>query len=441
MNVKVEEVSSIKKKLIFEVAAEQVDKEIQKAFRKIGKTAKVKGFRPGKVPQSVLEKYYGGQMEQDVLRQLINDTYFKALAEQQIPAVGEPNIVDSSGVIKGEAFTYEAEVEIKPDVNAKDYTGLSLQKEEFVMPEGLVAERLEELLQSRAQLEPTTRKKAREGDTVVIDYAGRVDGELFEGGQGEDFSLELGSSTFIPGFEDQVAGMKREEERVIEVTFPEDYGQKDLAGQLAQFTVNLKEIKEKTAPKANDDFAKEFGLDTLADLKKELEEGHRRQETGRVDNDLRERLVQEIIERNPIEVPESMVEKQLQYMYQNIVNRMQSQGMSPEMLGMGWETFQPQYRETAISQVQGSLLLEAIADQEKLEVEDAEIDGKLEEIAAMANAPLDAVKKHYAGSESKSGLVAQIKEEKAISFLLEKANVEEVPAEKLAGDKSGEEDA
>ncbi len=441
MNVKVEEVSSIKKKLVFEVAAEQVDNEIQKAFRKIGKKAKVKGFRPGKVPQSVLEKYYGAEMEQDVLRQLINDTYFKALVEHQVPAVGEPSIVDSSGVIKGEAFTYEAEVEIKPEVTAKDYTGLSLQKEEFVMPENLVEERLEELLQSRAQLEPTTRKKAREGDTVIIDYAGRVNGELFEGGQGEDFSLELGSATFIPGFEDQLVGMKREEERVIEVTFPEDYGQKDLAGQPAEFTVNLKEIKEKTAPKANDEFAKEFGIETLADLKKELEEGHRRQEVSRIDNDLRESLVQQIIERNPIEVPEAMVDKQLEYMYQNIVNRMKSQGMSPEMLGMGWETFQPQYRDTAVSQVRGSLLLEAIAAQENLEVEDAEIDSKLEEIAAMANAPLDAVKKHYADPEGKSGLVAQIKEEKAISFLLDKAKVEDVSAEQLAANKAGEEGA
>jgi len=439
MNVKVEEVSSIKKKLIFEVAADQVDKEIQKAFRKIGKSAKVKGFRQGKVPQSVLEKYYGDQMEQDVFSRLINDTYFKAIVEHKVAIVGEPNIVDSSGVVKGEAFTYAAEVEIKPEVQAKDYTGLSLQKEAFSMDPGLADGRLEELLQSRAQLEVSKRKKAREGDSLEIDFAGSIDGEPFEGGQGEDFTLELGAGTFIPGFEKQLVGMKREEEKEITVTFPEDYGQKDLAGKPAQFKVKLKEIKEKVVPKPNNEFAKEFGIDSLDALKNELEEGHRNQETSRIDNDLRERLVQELIDRNPIEVPDVMVAKQLEYMYQNIVNRMQSQGMSPEMLGMTQETFLQQYRDTAVSQVQGSLILEAIGDQEEITVDEQEIDAKLETIAKTANAPLDAVKKHYASDDSKSSLLAQIKEEKVISFLIEQAKVEEVPAEQLAGDKTGEE--
>jgi trigger factor len=441
MNVKVEQVSSIKKKMVFEVAAEQVDKEIQRALRKIGKTAKVKGFRQGKVPHSVLEKYYGGQIEQDVLGRLINDTYFKALVEHEVPVVGEPNIIDSSGIIKGEVFTYTAEVEVKPVVQAKDYTGLSLQKELLTMDPELVDKRIEELLQSRTEVQVSKRKKAREGDTLVIDFAGRVDGEPFEGGQGEDFSLELGSATFIPGFEEQLVGMKREEVKDINVTFPEDYGQKDLAGKPAVFTVTLKEIKEKVVPEADDEFAKGFGIDSLEALKKELEEGYRRQEASRIDNDLREGLVQELIRRNPIDVPDAMVAKQLEYMYQNIVSRMRSQGMTPQMLGMTQEGFMDQYRPTAVSQVQGSLILEAIGDQENIEVDDAEIDAKFEEIAAMANASLDAVKKHYASDDSKSGLLAQIREEKVIRFLLDKATVEEVPAEQLAGDKAGEEGA
>ncbi len=441
MNVKVEEVNSIKKKLIFEVAADQVDKEIQKALRKIGKTAKVKGFRQGKVPESVLEKYYGGQMEQDVLSRLINDTYFKAIVDHDLDVVGEPNIVDSSGVVKGSAFTYEAEVEVKPEVQAKDYTGLSLQKETLSLDPDLVEKKLEELLQSRAQLEVTEREEARAGDTVEIDFIGSVDGEPFEGGQGEDFSLELGSGTFIPGFEEQLVGMRRGEEKQISVAFPEDYGQPELAGKPAQFTVTLKQIKEKVVPEANDEFAKEFGLDSIEALKKELAEGHHKQEASRIDNDLRERLVQALIERNPIEVPEAMVGRQLEYMYQNIVNRMRSQGMTPEMLGMTQESFMQQYRDTAVSQVQGSLILEAIGEQENITVEEQEIDAKMEEIAQMANAPLDAVKKHYAGDENKGSLLAQIKEEKVIRFLLDQADIEEVPAAQMAGNKAGEEDA
>ncbi len=207
MNVKVEDVSSIKKKLIFEVAPEQVDKEISKAYKKIGKSAKIKGFRTGKVPQSVLEKYYGAQMEQDVLTSLINATYFKALQDNDMPAVGEPSIVESSGINKGEAFTYEAEVEIKPDVTAKDYTKIALEKEKFVADPKVLEDRLEEMRASQAQVEVSTRKKARKGDSVVIDFEGFIGDDAFAGGKGEDYLLELGSGSFIPGFEDQVVGM------------------------------------------------------------------------------------------------------------------------------------------------------------------------------------------------------------------------------------------
>ena len=444
MNVKVEEVSSIKKKLIFEVASEQVDKEISKAFKKIAKTAKVKGFRAGKVPTSVLEKYYGAQMEQDVLGRLINETYFKALQEHDIAAVGEPSIVDSSGINKGEAFTYEAEVEVKPEVEAKDYTKLSLEKEKFVADPKAVEGRLEEMRTSRAQLEVSKRKKAREGDSVIIDFEGFVDGEAFEGGKGEDYTLELGSGSFIPGFEDQVVGMKREDEKDVEVSFPEDYGQAELAGKPAVFKVALKEIKEKVIPELDDKFAKDFGVDTLDDLKKELQTSYETQEQSRVDNDLREKLVSALIEKNPLEVPEAMIAKQLDYMYENISNRMQSQGMSVEMLGITPENFRENYRETAIEQVSGSLILEAIGRQENIVAEEDEIDAKLEEIATMANAPLETVKKYYAGSEARASLMSQIAEEKVITFLLDSAKVKEVSPKKpkkAAEKKSKKEDA
>jgi len=291
MNVRIEEVSSIAKKLHIEVAAEKVDQEIERAFRKIGKSAKIKGFRPGKVPLTVLEKYYAGEMEREVLGRLINDTYFRALDDHAIPAVGEPRIVDSSGVSRGQAFTYQAEIEIKPEVTARDYTGIALQKEAFAVEPGVVDGRLEELRASRAQLEVSPRSQARTGDSVVIDFEGFVDGQPFDGGQAEDFVLELGSGSLIPGFEEQVAGMERGTQREIAVSFPADYGQPTLAGKPATFRVALKEIKEKVVPALDDEFAKGFGVDTLAALRAELETSYRSQETSRIDGELRERLV------------------------------------------------------------------------------------------------------------------------------------------------------
>ncbi len=441
MNVRVEEVSSIKKKLVFEVASEQVDKEISKAFRKIGKTAKVKGFRAGKVPESVLEKYYGAQMEQEVLKGLINDTYFKALVEHKIAAVGEPNIVDSSGVNKGAAFTYEAEVEVKPELTVKDYTKIALEKEKFVADPKMVDARLEEMRNSRAQVEVTSRKKARAGDSVIIDFEGFIGDDAFAGGKGEDYLLELGSGSFIPGFEDQVIGMQRDQAKDVTVSFPEDYGQKELAGKPAVFKVVLKEIKEKVVPALDDEFAKGFGVETLAELKEQLQKSYEAQETSRIENDLREKLIGVLIERNPIEVPEAMIANQLDYMYQNISNRMRSQGMTPEMLGVTPENFRENYKQTAIDQVKGTLLLEAIGRQENLVADESEIDAKLGEIAEMANAPLDMVKKYYAGAEARSGLLAQIGEEKVVRFLLDNAKVKEVAANKPAKKKAGKEDA
>ena len=441
MNVRVEDVSSIKKKLVFEVAPERVDKEISKAYRKIGKTAKVKGFRAGKVPESVLEKYYGYQMEQEVLKGLINDTFFKALQEHEIAAVGEPNIVDSSGVTKGAAFTYEAEVEIKPEVTAKDYTKVALEKEKFTVEPKMVESRLEEMRASRAQVEVTSRKKARAGDSVIIDFEGFIGDEAFAGGKGDDYLLELGSGSFIPGFEDQVVGMQRDQAKDVTVTFPEDYGQKELAGKPAVFKVVLKEIKEKVVPALDDEFAKGFGVETLDELKEQLQKSHEAQETSRIENDLREKLVGILIERNPIEVPAAMIASQLDYMYQNISNRMRSQGMTPEMLGLTPENFRENYRQTAIDQVKGTLLLEAIGRQENLVADESEIDAKLAEIAEMANAPLDMVKKYYAGAEARSGLLAQIGEEKVVRFLLDNAKIKEVSADKLAKKKADKEDA
>lgn len=432
MNVKIEDISSVKKKLSFEVPEQVVNEQIGKAYQKIGKTAKIKGFRPGKVPQAMLEKYYAAQMEEKVLTSLINDNYFKALVEHKIAAISDPEIVENSPLEKGKPFAFEALVEVRPEVVAKDYSGLSLKKEKAIFDEKVIEDRLEELRTSRAELQASGADTAAEGDFAIIDFEGFVNGVPFQGGKAEGHQLELGSGSFIPGFEDQVVGMKLGEAKDVAVTFPENYGNKDLAGQPAIFKVVLHELKTKVAPALDDDFAKGFGLQSVEELKEKLREGYQKQETSRIDGDLRERMVTALIERNPIEVPETMVKSQLEYMLGNVKQRMQSQGMTMEMLGMNEASFGQMYRDTAVQQVQGSLILGAIARQEKVQVEPTEIDGKLEEIAAMANAPLEAVKKYYASDENRRGLMAQIVEEKAVRLVLDQAVIEEVDKDQLA---------
>ncbi len=220
MNVQVENVSSVKKKISVEISADRVSEEIAKAYKKIAKSAKVKGFRAGKVPMSVVENYYVDQMKQDVVGRLINETYYQALVDNDIAAISEPSIEDSSDLEKDKPFTYEAHVEVKPEVSAKDYTGIELQKEIFDFDEKIVDERLNEMLSTRATMEVAERDDAQKGDFVTIDFEGFVDGEAFDGGAAEGHELELGSGSFIPGFEDQLIGMKRGEESEISVTFP-----------------------------------------------------------------------------------------------------------------------------------------------------------------------------------------------------------------------------
>jgi trigger factor len=432
MNVAIEEISSIKKRLSFEVPAETVAIEIEKAYQKIGQSAKIKGFRAGKIPRPILEQYYAPQMEQQVINRLINDSYIKALDTHDINVLSDPKIIDNSLIEHGKPFTYAAEVEVSPQVTARDYADLVLQKERFVFDETSIEKQLEEMRQGRAEVVDASRDSAALGDHVVIDFAGSVDGVLFEGGSAEDFTLELGSGQFIPGFEEQVVGMKIDEARDVQVTFPEEYGSAELAGKPAVFAVTLKKVREKVAPELSDDFAKGFGLESLTELREKLTENAKTQETNRIDGDLRERLVTALIERNPLEVPETLVQNQLGYMLANIRQRLESQGMKLEMMGITEESFKQMYRDTAISQVQGTLILTAIATQEKITVDESEIDSRLEEIAKMANAPIEAVRKHYAREDARIGLMAQISEEKTIRFLLEKSQLTEVDKEELS---------
>jgi len=439
MEVQVQEVSSIRKKLSFTVPAERVDGEIDKTYKKIAKTAKIKGFRPGKIPQSVLERYYEPQMQEQVAGRLVNDTWFEALAKHKVAAVAGPEIVDSSSIAKGQPFTYAAEVEVKPELEVKGYTGLSLEKEKFVADPKVIEERIEEMRASRAEMVTSKRKVAKDGDFALIDFEGFLDGVPFEGGKGTDHLLELGSGSFIPGFEEQVVGMKRGDDKELNVTFPENYGSEQLAGKPVVFKVTLKDIKEKSLPELNADFAKSFGVDSVDEIRAKLDESYQTQEKNRVEGDLRERLMDALIEKNPCEVPEAMVANQLEYMLGNVRARMQQQGMSLEMLGMNEQSFGAMYRDTAVSQVQGSLILEGVARQENIAIEDGDFDAKLEQVAAMSNAPLETVKRYYGNDEARHGLMAQILEEKTLEFLLGKSKIKEVSKEKLSKKESDKE--
>jgi trigger factor len=442
MNVTVEDLSSIKKKLVIEITAEKVSQEIEKAYTKIAKSVTVKGFRKGKVPRRLLEQQYAPRMENDVIGSLINDSLYKAMIENKVNPVSKPEIVESAKLEVGKPFVYQADVEVRPEIVAVNYCGLKLEKEKYVFDESVVDERLSQLTESRSSLEVSTRKKTRDGDTVIIDFEGFIEGAAFENGSAHDYQLELGTGSFIPGFEEQIVGMKRDEEREVEVSFPENYGAKELAGKPAKFKVTLKEIKEKVAPKLSDDLAKEVGFDSLQELRDRIREDSIREQTERVGNQMQEQMMDLLVEANSFEVPEGMIQSQLEHLKQNFTQRLKSQGMTLQMLGMNDEGFAAAYREMADKQVRGELILDSIAEQEKLKVEDTEIDLKIEELAKQSRAEVAQVKAYFANPQAKEGLVGQIMQEKVVAFIVDKAVVTEVePKQEIAAVDSKESEA
>jgi len=434
MQIKVESLNSIKKKITFEIPAEQVKVEVDKAYAEIRKHAAVKGFRKGKVPMGLIEKQYGDKMADDVLKSLVNDTYFKAVTDNALNPVSFP-VIESDPLKPGEAFTYSATVEIFPEVEVKDYLGLELAKEKLVQDEAAVAARLKEMQESLSQLAPAPEgHKAGLTDFVTFDFKGTLDGVPFEGGEAEDFQLELGSGRFIPGFEDQLVGMTAGSTGTVKVSFPENYGNETLAGKPVEFAVSIKEIKVKELPELNDDFAKEFGeeFQTLDELKQKLSELQQAQEERRIDNELRERLIKALIEKNELEVPEALVDRQVTMMLESSKQRLASQRLSLDMMGLTDEGYKVQFRDVAREQVKGSLLLDAIAEKESLEVSDEDIAKQVQEIAAGTKQDPEKVANLYkTNARAKENLVAQMREDKAVQFLLERAKIVEIPKEEI----------
>lgn len=428
MVINVENVSPVKKKISFEIPSEQVSREIEKVYAEIRRNASVKGFRKGKVPQPIIEKYYSDKMEADVLKNLIQETYMKALVENKIMPVSQPSF-ESDALTPGQPFKYTVTFETAPEIELNEYVGLQVEKRRLVPDETVVDGRIQELRDGMAQLKAVEEPRpVAMGDFAVIDFKGFLDGVPFERGEATDYPLQLGSGQFIPGFEEQVVGMSVDDSKEIAVTFPAEYGSSELAGKPVVFQVTLKEIKEKELPPLDDDFAKQFGpFETLDQLTARIAEVFDKEEEQKIENELRDGLVKALIAKHEFEVPEAMVEKQLAVLVDNMKSNLARQNLTLEKIGSSEEIIRTQARSVAVSQVKGSLLLAAVADKEGIKVEDAELEEKIRDIAAQANKDFEVVQAFYQGNPyAKDALLMQLREDKVIDYLLKNAQVTEV---------------
>ena len=424
MNVNVEEISSIKKKVNVQVPEDQVTKEVDSFYRELGRKAKIKGFRPGKAPRNILERYFKDYVKAEVIQKLIKDTYPTALSETNLYPVSNP-MIDPGDLESGKPFQYSATIEVKPEIKLEGYLGLNIEGKKEEVKDEEVEERLKGLQNLHANLK--TIQEARpiqNGDFVIVDYEARMDGKPLEEGKAIDLTVEVGSGRFILAFEEKLVGLRLGEEREIEVSFPGDYGYKKWAGKTISFHVKIKETKEKILPILDDEFAKDLGdYSSLEELKVKLREEIERDKKLVLDRQLKDQMVDQLLQKSTFEVPESLVEEQAKALVSDIKLRLASQGMTIDTLGVSEGKLQEDYRMTAMRQVRTFLILEKIAGQEGITVTDEEVENRIKEISERTHQKFDVVKRYY----EKNGLIPEVKagimNEKTLNFLLEKANI------------------
>ncbi|MFW6278868.1 MAG: trigger factor [Bacillota bacterium] len=416
-------------KIDVKVDSRTVDEALEEAYRKVVKEVSVSGFRKGKVPRQVLEAKFGEEiLHKDALDILIPEAYSSAISEIGVNPIDRPDIEDYY-IAKGEEATFTATVEVMPEVELGEYTDLEIEKPEVEIDEEEVESFLERMQDQHSQLGVTDKQKIEEGDTVIIDFTGTIDGEPFEGGSAEEFNLEIGSGQFIPGFEEQLIGEEVGTEVELDITFPDDYQADDLAGQEAQFDVTIKEIKEKIVPDLDDDFAKEVSdFDTIEEYREDIRERLKEQKKGEVEQEFDEKLFDAIAETAEVDIPETLVENELDRMLQRMSYSISQQGMNLddyfEYTGMTEEDWRDQNYESAYKSVRNELLLDAVAEEEEIEVTEEEVEEKITEIAEDSERDPEEMKEQFAQRGQLGSLENSIKMEKTREFLEESNAVE-----------------
>lgn len=433
MQVHVEDISSVQKKITIEIPAERVNEEIDKAYSAIQKKAKIQGFRPGKAPMQLIKRTYSDAMRDDVMRRLYQQTLYKAMDEHKVEPIDSPTI-ESDLLEPGVPFKYSAIIEVMPQILLKEHTGLIVNKEIYVAKPENIDDELKRMQENMAQMIPLEEGAAVEnGHTVSVEYSIAVDGSPEENSGVQSAEVEVGSNKLIPGFEEQLIGMKPGETKEFSLELPAGGDNAESAAKNGLFSVTVGEIKRKELPELDDEFAQQFGeFDTMEALRAKMVEYHEKHEKERIENELKERVIQALIKKNPLDVPESMVKRQLDHMFENLKNRLKSQQMSLEMMGLDAEGFRARFRDDAIDKVRGGLLLMALVEKENIAVSDEDLAAQYEKIAAGNAAMLDRIKEYYTTNQNaKNSVISEIKEDKAISYLIDHAVVTEVDAEQL----------
>ena len=432
MSVKVEKTENKNElKLEFTIEAKLFDEGMKKVFAKNAKYFNIPGFRKGKAPMNIVEKYYGDEIfYEDTFNEIVPAIYDEAIKEEKLEVVSRPDI-DITQIGKGKDLIFTAVVQTKPEVKLGKYKGISLEKNDYKVTDHDIEHELYHMAEHNSRMVTITDRPAEIGDTAVIDFVGTVDGVEFEGGKAENHELELGSNTFIPGFEDQVVGMKSEEVKDVKVTFPEEYFSKELAGKPAVFKVTLHEIKKKELPEIDDEFAKDVSeFDSLKELKADLKSKKEKQNEDRAKAELEEKAVKEVAKVSEVDIPSGMIEVEIDNMAEEMNQRLAYQGITFDqylkMIGKTMEDFRKESEEPAKESIKMRLVLEAICKDEKIEATEEEVSAKVSELATSYGRKEDELKNNEA---LMNHIKENVKTEKAIATIIDSAKVKVVEVE------------
>ncbi|AYC29779.1 trigger factor [Paenisporosarcina cavernae] len=412
--------------LTVEVPAEKVNEGLDKAFQKVVKEINVPGFRKGKMPRKMFEQRFGVEsLYQDALDFILPDAYANAVDEAGIDPVDRPEI-DIEKMEKGENLIFTAKVTVKPEVKLGDYKGLEVSKEDASVTDEEIDAQLQDQQQRHAEMVVKEDGAIEEGDTATIDFEGFLGEEAFEGGKGTDHDLEIGSGSFIPGFEEQLVGVKAGESKDITVTFPEEYHAEELAGKEATFKVTVKEVKGKELPELNDEFAKMIDgtVEGMDALRAQLKERTAKEKETAADNALKDELVEKAADNAEMEIPQAMIDSEVDRMMNDFAQRLQSQGMNLDLYfqfsGQDEDALRAQMKEDAEKRVRVSLTLEAIAEAEGFTASEEEVNAEMEKMSQQFNMTTEQIRTALGGTFA---LENDLKMQKTIDFLVDNAKI------------------
>ena len=427
MNCKVEKTKNANEvKLEITVEAAKFDEAIKKVYFKSAKYFNIPGFRKGKAPMQIVEKYYGKEIfYEDAFNEVAGEALDEAVKENKLEVVSRPDI-DVTQIEKGKDLIFTAIMQTKPEAELGKYKGIEVKKIEYNVSDEDINHELSHMQEHNSRLISIEDRPVESGDIATIDFEGFVDGKAFEGGKAEGHELEIGSNTFIPGFEDQIIGMKIDEEKDINVKFPEEYFSKELAGKDATFKVKAHEIKKKELPELDDEFAKDVSeFDTLKELKADIKAKQEKQNEERAKYETQDAVIKAVCENVKVEIPSGMVEMEIDNMLKDIENRLSYQGLKLEqylqMMGKTEEDMRKEYEPQAMEAIKSRLALEAVIKAEKIEATQEEIDEKMKEMAKNYGKEND---EEFLKNENVRNYIEQgLESEKAIDFLVKNAKI------------------